>query len=378
MAGVTVELDGAAHVVDSSLWRVWLQKTAGSPIAVAVDPTKKLNWSTLDQLKALSELSYDGADDGVIAYVRTRETVKHLMWTGHACSKIDVASTQLSQLGLDPSQPTFTVRTPKTLQELRIYAPKKKGPLKIAIDDPRDGSELALTLFGATPASPVSVNGVGKLGTLRFWFAREIDLAKWRMHPTLRELEIMGDPICVVKSIEHLATFGLLTTLTLRNCYELDASALPDAKKLPKLARLAVDGTTKEIADALRAKLGSVKSIEIRGIRTPAWLAANLDNPFREWADEYGASVGAAASKAWRMALEALEKKPTPAKVKAELVTFVKAFNALDKKPGLDTIQAEEISEAYDRLLERASKTLGKSAPSDENARSWFEKERSF
>jgi hypothetical protein len=371
---VTIDLDGRPRALDASSWRLWLQRADGGAVTRDVAPDAKLRWSALDALPELRELAYDGTDTGLVAYVASRPSLKHLMWSGHDCADVDLRGSRLEQLGIDPTARRFVVRVPKagTLRELRIRAPRVDGALHVVVDDAREGRGLTITLFGARSSAPTRIEGVPKLEALRHWFANEVDAREVARFRELRELEIMGDPTCAMSRCEKLAALAELRVLVLRNAYDVDAATLPAREKLRALERVEIDGVRAANAAAMRARFDGVARFSMRGVRSEKWLRENLDNPFREWSDEYGARVGAAAAKAWKTAsraIEALGARATAPKIEAMLRAFVAAFNALDAKPGLDTIQVEQVSDAYDALVASANAAC-KRAPSDAKARS--------
>ncbi|MEV6847761.1 hypothetical protein [Actinoplanes sp. NPDC051411] len=78
-----------------------------------------------------------------------------------------------------------------------------------------------------------------------------------------------------------------LAHLTLIGAYGLDT--------LPELPALTADGVRRTTAGAIRARYrrGDVH-LTIRGAKDDSWLATNLANPFRDWADD-DPSFGTAA-----------------------------------------------------------------------------------
>ena len=93
-------------------------------------------------------------------------------------------------------------------------------------------------------------------------------------------------------------------------------------------------------------------------------LEANLNNPLRSWdgRDGVGAATARKAMRAYAGAhkkLSALEAKPASDELKTEkteiLKEFIAVFNAIDAKHSIDTMEREEIWEAFCKLCELAA-----------------------
>jgi hypothetical protein len=97
----------------------------------------------------------------------------------------------------------------------------------------------------------------------------------------------------------------------------------------------------------------------VRGAKTDIWLAANLDNPLRDWVDD-DARGGAAACKAYADALRAIAGLPVGGPERREqaigvLHTMITRLNAIDAKHEMiDTLRREEACEAFEDLAGRA------------------------
>ncbi|MCE9574371.1 MAG: hypothetical protein K8W52_14585, partial [Deltaproteobacteria bacterium] len=125
------------------------------------------------------------------------------------------------------------------------------------------------------------------------------------------------------------------------------------AQAWPALTRVSIDGYRTADAARWKACFAGVADLELRGGKTDEWLAANLDNPFCDWIDR-DAAVGKRAAAAWRTARAALGAGVTAAAASRVLKAFVAVFNAIDAKTGIDTIDREEIAEAFIGLASEA------------------------
>lgn len=100
-----------------------------------------------------------------------------------------------------------------------------------------------------------------------------------------------------------LASLTHLAVIELVDGYGLDADTLPD---LTSLTQLSISGLRRSIAPALKVRYrGTGVRLVLEGAKPDTWLAANLNNPFRDWVDD-DARGGAAACKAYASAVRAI------------------------------------------------------------------------
>ncbi len=156
-------------------------------------------------------------------------------------------------------------------------------------------------------------------------------------HSELTELELQGDHGRLVHA-EGLATLTKLRTFKTRNYYELDSANFP---ALDSIEYLSLRWLLRTDAVALKKKLRGVRHHLILGTRTDQWVAENVENPFRDWADENGA-LGRAATKAWKAALSS--KRAEPERV---LQTLIGELNRLDARHDLETHHREQAADAF-------------------------------
>ncbi len=138
----------------------------------------------------------------------------------------------------------------------------------------------------------------------------------------------------------------------------------------PFLKRVRVDGFRKADAARWKACFAGVATVELRKGKTDARLAANFGNPFREWVDR-SPVIARAATGACRKARSAIGEGVSKKEAEKILRTMVEAFNALDDKHGLDTVDCEEIGEAFFQLASDAGVT-------EDDATDWFDRWRNF
>lgn len=348
----TVRVDLGAVALDD-VRRDTSELAIGSRAAPLAAGTK-LRWAALDLLGQLTRLSIHGDPAGVVEHVRAHPLIAELTWSAHGRATLDLSSTRLHTVSVSADAP-LTLRLPDTVKTLRV-----RGKVdRVTVAQPLAGGRLTLELHGGPlklPAGLVALRelAVGAMGS--------IDVAKVaKAFPALETLTVRGDATELLR-VEALAKLPRLRSLTLYACYRLDAAKVPAA--WPALDRVTIDGHRKVDAAILKRALGAAPRFELRGGKTDAWLAANLDNPFRDWIDR-DAAVGKKAAAAWRKARGA---KKIDAKV---LRAFIDVFNAIDGKTGLDTIDREEIGDAFHELATGAGFT-------PKEAEAWFDAWRDF
>ena len=361
---LTLRLQDPPLALDADLWRLWLEPDPEEGIAIRarVDPARPVVWRELDELKQLVELQYQGVDASVAAYVTARKSLRTFWWLKHGQSRIDLSKSALTELAVDASAP-LTVALPRTLTTLRLLEVSAWNSLRVESDD--DGARLAIWAWSSK--KPVrAIAGLPALAKLSVGLISKLDLALVDKHRELRALEIFGDDAgAAITNLGKLSILSKLESLSIRNAFHTDFSQLPSS--LPALKTFAVDGVRAEAAKILRARGATV-----RGVRTDAWLRANADNPFREWTDEHGPSLGARATRAYRKAHAAIDaKKPTRKQAEAILRAFVEAFNAVEAD--VDTIMREEIDAAYARVADRVRAQVP-----EKEATKWFDAWREF
>ncbi len=355
--GTEVELDlGPARVSP---------RVAASEVHVRAGDAP-VRWGELDRLPRLTAISYAGSDLAVLAHLRARPLIRKLSWSQHGRDAIDLRGTHLAEVGVEVLAP-LTLTLPPEVRELRVSGDASR----LTVVQPGDGDGLTVTVGpGADGRTRLPVRGLPALRALRVVNAATVEVAALAAHPALTHLYLHGDAVRV-PDVEALAALRALRVLELVHGYGVDAARLPVAAQAwPALERAVVDGYRKPDAPRWKAALAGVASVELRGGKTDTWLAANLDNPFRDWVDR-SPSVGKRAAAAWRAARTAIGDGVGRRDAERALRSLVDAFNRLDARDGLDTVDREEIGEAFFALATRAG-------VDDPTAAAWFDRWRDF
>jgi len=307
---------------------------SGAPVA----------WREIAEMGRLSELEIHGDPDGLVEFLRSRPLIGQLRWAGHGRTRIDLSRTRVRELTLDVVGPLEAI-LPDSIRALSV-----EGDVKaLTIRQSYEGARMGLSVIG----SPELPRGLQRLKRFSANTCGVVDIgALAEAFPALASVSVHG-PATRVKGIERLADLQNLRTLALYGCYELDAAKLPPASRMPRLEAVVIGGHVKDDAKQLRAAFGEVRTFELRGGKTKAWLEANLDNPFRDWID-HDARKGKRAVAAWKTARTRLSKPLESAEATAALREFVDVFNRLEAKDDIDTIEREAIADAFVALVDAA------------------------
>jgi hypothetical protein len=315
-----------------------------------------VRWPALDQLPRCTSLTWTGPDRGLAAALAERPIIHDLTWTD-APSRLDLRNTGLTSLSIGGT--VDQLHLPADLTSLSLLDGARVGAVTAA----EAGRWLRVSVTNAR--IPAGLAGVRDLRQLGEGTISAAPLA------ALRDLESLwlswhGAPGTLVDAAV-LGELPRLSRLTLTDAYGLGGDTLPD---LPALTGLAVHGLSRTAATALRARYRRAPiHLTLTGAKNDTWLAANLTNPLRDWADD-DPRGGAAACKAYATAVRAIDARPTQAP--ETLRTFVKQLNRIDAKYDLiDTVRREEAAEAFADLATRAG------VPTD-LADTWFDDWRDF
>jgi hypothetical protein len=309
-----------------------------------------VRWSALDELPRRTSLTWTGPDRGLIAALTDRPIINNLTWTA-APSSLDLRGTGLTSLSISGTVDLLAL--PDGLTSLNLM----DGAHVEAVAAASNGQWLTLTITGPAPAVHIP-SGLDWLRDLRQVGTGTINVAPLSV---LRHLESLwlawhGAPGDLTDAAV-LGELPRLARLTLTDAYGIDADTLPD---LPALTGLTIHGLRRTAATGIKARYRrSAVHLRITGAKNDTWLAANLTNPLRDWADD-DPRGGAAACKAYAMAVRALDTLPTDAPDRAAatepiLHSFVDQLNRIDQRYEIiDTLRREQAGDAFLDLATRA------------------------
>ncbi|HCT81325.1 MAG TPA: hypothetical protein DGT23_33110 [Micromonosporaceae bacterium] len=347
-ADTTVMVDLGAEPVRMSR----RQHRLDVPGDVGVPPDGLVRWEGLDVLSGQRVLSWKGPDRGLAAALESRPSVQELHWHDPP-TVVDLRGTQLRELHVD-SNHMGRILLSSRLWDLHLVG----DACRSAVQAHRDGALLELTVHGSLPVIPLGLKSTRRL---RLQGLGELDAATPASLGGLEVLEIhfSGVPGRITNA-GQLTRLQQLHTLVLRDAYGLEADDLPEAVHWPALRRLHITGLRSSVAAGLKARFRkSSVEITLRGAKSDLWIAANLTNPLRDWADDEP-KFGAQACKAYATALKDVERlrangKPAVTDVRDVLHKFVEDLNRIDKRYGMiDTLRREEACDAAIELAERS------------------------
>ncbi len=290
-----------------------------------------------------------------------------------AAKSLDISRTYVHELTIDTSG------IQEVLLNDSLYRLTLKGDISRlkSMRCPFGGELLGIQL--ELKGGGFCVSGLEELRELRIFSQRgeHVDLADVAASfPNLREIFINAQG-GTLKNIDALAKLKRLQTVRLSDVYGFDS--FPARAQLPHLKRLWLRSVPKTVCEAAKKQFKDIEDIEIKQPRSDQWLEANLNNPLRGWDGRDGVSTAASkkAMKAYESAhkmLSAIKKELETASKKAArtgkfdtasadsavtrakvLKEFIAVFNAVGAGRGIDTMEREEIWEAFCKLCELAA-----------------------
>ncbi|MFG2040582.1 hypothetical protein [Dactylosporangium sp. NPDC048998] len=360
-----VEVDFGAGPRRLAAGTVVLDLTPAGGLVPAEGP---IDWTQLDKLPHCRTVEWSGPDRGVVDAVAGRLGIRFLYWSD-AVGDLDLRRTHLGTVRLNGAQ-LRSVRLPRLIETVLLLRP----PAGLQVEAPNEGRRVALRLFQYGP-DVVIPTGLRRAPEVWLWVGGEFSAAALAALSDLEHLTLTFDaPPGVLTDLSQLRQHPRMHTLQLDDAYGLDPAALPE---LPQLRHLVLNGTRRTIATTLRQRFrrGPVE-LSVNGAKSQAWLAAHMDNPFRDWVEDskaFGQAACKAYTRAWR-AIEAIEPEAPDRLTAAEraLRDLVADLNTIDSEHGLiDTIYREQ---AWDVFLDLA-KRLHIPEP---QAGEWFNESRRF
>ena len=295
-----------------------------------------------------------------------------------AAKSPDISRTYVQELILDTSG------TQEVLLNDSLYRLTLKGDASRLknVRCPFDGELLSIQV--ELKSGGFCVSGLEKLHELRIFSQRGecVDLACIAASfPNLREIFINAQG-GTLKNIDALAKLKQLQAIRLSDVYGFES--FPTRAQLPNLRHLWLRSVPKTVCEAAKRQFKDIEDIEIKQPRSDQWLEVNLSNPLRGWDGREGVSA-ATAKKAMKAYIDAHKRlsalKAEPASKELEtaskkaartgkidiasadnvaardkvLKDFISVFNAVGAGRGIDTMEREEIWEAFCKLCELAA-----------------------
>ena len=213
--------------------------------------------------------------------------------------------------------------------------------------------------------------GLGEVRSLNIFSDKNynVDIAEIaNIFPNLEFLKINGQNASL-RNIEALAKLQHLESVWLSDLYDFDSFV--KKTEMPNLSSISLWSVPKIVADKVKKEFKGIDELDIKQARTDEWIKANLDNPLRNWDGREGTkpSVAKKAMKAYTDAYKKLSANKDKDEALKTLENFIAIFNEIDEKHHIDTLEREEIWDAFNMLGELTSLTIKEKEEIFENLR---------
>ncbi|WP_406235489.1 hypothetical protein ACI703_06920 [Isoptericola jiangsuensis] len=307
-----------------------------------------------DALPLLTRLDISEPVPGLLPWLRTRPLIHTLDISQLQDTTLDLRGTNLVQASIDASGLRH-LHLNDGLSRLTLHGTLEPD-LRITAED--EGRWLTLISTDAT----LAWTGLPSLGELQLRDVRELDGGRIaERFPQLRALRIIGAP-AVLHGLPRLGELGQLHTLSASGVFPAGDAVFPAPGHWPRLCRLWLSSVPAALGAAIRKayarEVASGLDLEVSQLRKPDWLAANLDNPFRDWdgsAQVSTAQANKAATLYRKACTDALKLAAATCDAAALTVAlaqvgraYTEGFNALDRRSGfIETEEREQIYTAW-------------------------------
>ncbi len=308
--------------------------------------------SIFDDLALLTNVATDRPIPGLFDFLHKHSFINELQLLNHGETRLDLRSLLATRLIIDVTGLTelylndaveFLSLVGSAASDLRIHA---------------DADGRWILLHTTDAAAPWS--GLSALGGWSVYRLKEMDVASAvRRFPTLRDVSMSGAP-GYVRNLAALSALSNLETLRLNDVFGFTPEDIPAPSNFPALQTLHVTSCPADAADAVKKiykpAAAAGLDLSVRQPRKPEWLAANLDNPFRNWDDIEGitpaqAKKAAALYKTARTdALKVASEADALVALSPIVLTYTEAFNKLDSRSNF--IFTEEREQIFEALLQ--------------------------
>ncbi|WP_455816209.1 hypothetical protein [Pseudomonas cerasi] len=332
------------------------------------------DYAVLDRLPCLTSFETIRGNARLAEYVNQHAFIYELQWASSGMTSLDLSGSQLQRLILDPTGLT-TLSVNDNLELLSFTRPPAA---ELQINSHHHGRDLTVQHRQTLPL----LHGVDALDGLHLTDVAEVDIAAIADHyPALSTLRLWGKPGMVsnMASLSRLSGLQMFTTVDL---FGFGPDEFPAPPQLPHLSLLWMNSLPADVASAVKKayKNAALSGLDlaIKQARKPAWLAENLNNPFRDWdgrehISAANAKKAATLYKKMLTSVRGIDASSEASSVTALAQTMVRryteAFNVMDRRSNIiETIEREEIGEVLYGLLSLIEQqTAGASEPFDKS-----------
>jgi hypothetical protein len=296
--------------------------------------------------------------DALRDYLKSNPIINKLYLTGQQSTVVDLRDTGLTTLSINPLG-LEEIWLNERLETLILHGPIQAA---LTVHDPHQGRFLELI----TRENSLLPSGLGRLRKLVVPKIKDFDLAPAvKAFPELRSLRITGKP-GDVRNLSALSRLKRLREFWGSDIFGFAPGEFPLPEELPELESLTLQSIPADAGEAIKkAYKPLVKHgfyLSVKQLRKAEWLAANRNNPFRDWdGDEYiPPSCAKKAFDLYRQTRATLLVLGSETDVQQQCenicTEYIAAFNKMDRKHQfIDTIIREQVVEVLDKLLQETT-----------------------
>ncbi|WLF83896.1 hypothetical protein [Moraxella sp. ZY210820] len=350
---------------------------------VLIEPNQPVNWDTFneyytgsgEQNKHLYPYGnfprwfiYYGNDISFIEWSKKRK-IEGFDWCPQQNIEIDFSNAQIHGLSIYAQYPTIIHSI--SAHSRRLYL---KGDLNLFDIQHNASDDLSLSLSPALTKNdePYQIPFFSAFKTQKSLDIsgqiahQAIDCRSLLAYEELESLALSGNVI----NLQALSQLKHLTSLQLR--YIPDLSDLIDLTAFPKLESILLWNVEEQGAKRLKAHIKQHKNqlshldSHFSQLKKASWFVTEYQMPFSAWEGKNAKT----AVKLYKNAVKSLKKLDDVEQIKAVIVEFVCAFNALEQ---IETTEREDIGTAVLQLIQVPNVIVD-----DEIALQWFDEGRDY
>ena len=301
-------------------------------------------WENLKSYPCLYEINCTLWHDELNDILQTNPLITELTLKTTNQKVIDLSQSNIQKLSLD------VTGVERLILNKDIYLLHLSGDFSSlqAIEDPFNGRYLLLSLVSFSNF-PISSLGIKYLKTLHV-MSKSIDISDIvASFGHLESLKLWGKN-GELSHILKLKELKGLTTLWLMDTFGFDD--FPKQSDLPYLSTLWLVNIPKSAGTKAKKEFKSIQP-RIAKLRDEEWLKQNIKNPLGSWDGREGTptSIAKKAMNLYSDTYKKLKQKSlSHDQMTLILKEFILSFNQIDKKYSIDTLEREEISEAFHLL----------------------------
>ena len=317
-------------------------------------PTLFENFNGFDDFSAyprLTNLEISTYSDEIRDYLISNPIVLDLTLTGEQPSILDFSKTGLRKINIRNMSGVKEIFLTDILYELIIA--EQTDP-DLTIHDTYKGQYITLHM-GDKSKIP---KGLDLLPKLHIRNIKNVDLLYSLSNNTELKSLFLHGKLGFVTNLTAISALKKLETLSTFEIFGFTGKDFPLPEKMPSLNFIRMTGAPHEAVQVIKKQYKHI-DLDIRQARKPEWLAANMDNPFRNWDGDETIPRGGAKKafdiyKKTRQELKTLCLSGADIQSRAEVLCkqYIEVFNKLDSKHEfIDTVFREDIILALEKII---------------------------